>query len=46
MGDYDLTGLNPRDFEHIIQALLEKIVAPGVTPFGDGKDAGREATFR
>lgn len=45
MGDYTLTGLNPRDFEHLIQALALKTIATGVMPFGDGPDGGREATF-
>lgn len=46
MGDYNLTGLNPRDFEHLIQALLKRHVASGVSIFGDGKDGAREATYR
>ena len=45
MGDYNLTGLNPRDFEHLVQSLAKKVIAAGVTPFGDGPDGGREATF-
>ncbi len=44
MSDYNLPGLNPRDFEHLIQALAIKVIAPGVMPFGDGPDGGREAT--
>ncbi len=43
--DYDLNGLNPRDFEHLVQALALKAIAGGVTPFGDGPDGGREATY-
>jgi hypothetical protein len=46
MGDYNLSGLNPREFEHFVQALALAVIAPGVTPFGDGPDGGREATFR
>ncbi len=46
MGDYDLTGLNSRSFEHMIQALALKIVGPGVIVFGDGPDGGREATYQ
>ncbi len=45
MGDYNLAGLNPREFEHLVQALAAKIVAPGVRIFGDGRDGGREATY-
>lgn len=45
MSDYNLTGLNPRDFEHLIQSLAMEVIASGVTPFGDGPDGGREATY-
>jgi hypothetical protein len=45
MGDYDLTGLSPRSFEQMIQALGCKIIGPGIVVFGDGPDGGREATF-
>lgn len=45
MGDYNLAGLNPRDFEHLAQSLAKKHVASGVTVFGDGRDGGREATY-
>jgi hypothetical protein len=46
VGDYILYGLSPRDFEHMVQALAIDAIGPGVTPFGDGPDGGREATFR
>jgi hypothetical protein len=46
MGDYNLSGLNPREFEHLVQAVALAIIAPGIMPFGDGPDGGREATFR
>ena len=46
MGDYNLNGLNPREFEHLVQAPALAVIAPGVTPFGDGPDGGREAIFR
>ena len=45
MPDYDFSGLNPRAFEHMIQALAAKILGHGVVVFGDGPDGGREATF-
>ncbi|MFI7038055.1 NACHT domain-containing protein [Microbispora rosea] len=45
MTDYRLDGLNPRSFEHLVQALCIKAVTETVTPFGDGPDGGREATF-
>lgn len=45
MGDYDLSRLNTREFEHLVQALALETIGLGVTPFGDGPDGGREATF-
>jgi hypothetical protein len=45
MADYHLEGLNVRDFEHLSQALALGVFGFGVTPFGDGRDGGREATF-
>lgn len=45
MGDYNLAGLNPREFEHLVQSLAVCVLGSGVTPFGDGPDGGREATF-
>ena len=46
MADYNLQGLNHRDFEHLIQAIAKNVIASGVTPFGDGRDGAREATFK
>jgi hypothetical protein len=46
MPDYDLSGLSPRSFERLVQALAAKILGPGVVVFGDGPDGGREATYR
>lgn len=43
--DYDLTKLDHRKFEHLVQATAIEVVAPGVSAFGDGPDNGREATF-
>jgi hypothetical protein len=43
--DYKLDGLSPRSFEHLIQSLSLQVLGPMVTPFGDGPDGGREATF-
>ena len=45
MTDYRLDSLSPRLFEHIIQALALGAISSTVTPFGDGPDGGREATF-
>ncbi|MGW4172171.1 hypothetical protein ACWEGX_35295 [Streptomyces chartreusis] len=43
--DYNLSGLNTREFEHVSQALAQAILGPGVSVFGDGRDGGREAAF-
>lgn len=45
MGDYILERLNSRDFEHLTQSLALKEIGAGITPFGDGPDGGREATY-
>jgi len=45
MSDYRLDRLTTREFEHLSQSLCKKFIAAGVTPFGDGPDGGREATF-
>ena len=44
MTHYNLTGLNPKDFEHLTQALAKEVISSQVTPYGDGPDGGREAT--
>ncbi len=46
VGDYNINALGNRAFEHMSQALAIQEIAPGVTPFGEGPDGGREATFR
>src|SRR5688572_24588808 len=46
MGDYNLQGLNTRDFQHMVQAIARKAISPGVTAFGDGRDGARDLTFR
>jgi hypothetical protein len=45
MVDYNLNGLNPRDFQHLVQSLARKRIAAGVTAFGDGKDGNRDLTY-
>ncbi|MFH0781547.1 MAG: hypothetical protein V2B20_06280 [Pseudomonadota bacterium] len=45
MSDYNLQGLNPRDFQHLVQAIARKQIGAGVTAYGDGKDGGRDLTF-
>lgn len=46
MADYNLHGLNPRDFQHFVQAIARKHIAAGVMAFGDGKDGARDLTYR
>ncbi len=45
MTDYQLHTLGTREFEHLTQALAVKTIGPMVSVFGDGPDAGREATW-
>lgn len=45
MPDYKLEALGPRSFEQLVQSLALGALSPGVTPFGDGPDGGREAIF-
>lgn len=45
MPNYDLGRIGDEQFEHLIQALLKKVIGPGTTTFGAGPDGGREATF-
>lgn len=45
MADYNLFGLNPRDFQHMVQAVARSVIASGVTALGDGKDGNRDLTF-
>lgn len=42
MADYNLHGLTPRDFQHLVQAIARKCVSAGIRPFGDGPDGGRD----
>lgn len=45
MADYDLSRLETRSFEQLIQAIALKVIGPKTIIFGDGRDGGREATF-
>src|SRR4051794_20671855 len=45
MADYNLNALSERDFEHLVQALALSTIGSAVTPFGDGPDGAREATY-
>jgi hypothetical protein len=42
----DLTGLGPRGFERMCQAVATYVLGPGIEVFGSGPDGGREASFR
>jgi len=42
---YDLHGLDPRTFQHLVQALAICELGPGVIVYGDGPDGGRDASF-
>lgn len=42
----DLTGLGPRGFERMCQALATYVLGAGIEVFGSGPDGGREASFR
>lgn len=43
--DYDLSRLNWRSFEQLIQGIGTEVLGPGLVIFGDGPDGGREATI-
>jgi hypothetical protein len=43
--DYDLSRLNTRSFEQLIQVIGAKVLGQGLIPFGDGPDGGREGTI-
>jgi len=45
MGDYDLSKLSPREFQHLVQALAMKEFGHRLVPYGDGPDGGRDATY-
>lgn len=45
MPRYRLNALGDVEFEGLVQALLKRIVGPGTTSFGPGRDGAREATF-
>ncbi len=41
----DINDLGEERFEKLCQALLAKVIGPGVTIFGDARDGAREATY-
>jgi hypothetical protein len=45
MMDYDLSRLNWRSFEQLIQGVGSETLGPGLVAFGDGPDGGREAAI-
>lgn len=44
--DYNFITLNTRDFEHLVQALTQKLLGNNSIAFGDGPDGARELTYR
>ncbi|MFG2825180.1 NACHT domain-containing protein [Kitasatospora sp. NPDC048365] len=44
--DYDLDRLGSREFEHLVQSLAKCVLGSGTRVFGDGRDGGREVSFR
>lgn len=40
----DPTGLGPRGFKRLRQALATYVLGPGIEAFGSGPDGGREAS--
>lgn len=44
MVDYNLEGLNPRDFQHMVQAIARSVISPAVVAYGDGPDGARDLT--
>jgi hypothetical protein len=45
MTDYQLSNLNSRSFEQLIQAISLAVIGGQVVVFGDGPDGGRDASF-
>ena len=45
MPDYNLSGLDTRTFQQLVQAIAIKEVGPGVLVYGDGRDGARDAAF-
>lgn len=45
MADYNLHGLNPRDFQHLVQAIARQEISSGLVALGDGKDGARDMTI-
>lgn len=43
--DYNLFSFNPKDFEHLVQALMQKILGNSSAIFGEGPDGARELTY-
>jgi hypothetical protein len=43
--DYRLHEINDREFERLIVRICVHWLGPGVQPFADGKDGGRDGKF-
>lgn len=46
MPAYSFDHFNDQYFEHLAVALAQENLAKGLTPYGAGRDGGREATYR
>ncbi len=42
---FELTRLDPANFEHLVNALGMRVLGAGLTPFGPGSDGGRDGFF-
>ncbi|WP_329051987.1 hypothetical protein OG738_06280 [Amycolatopsis sp. NBC_01488] len=45
MPNYDLSRLGSTEFEHLVQAVIKKVIGAGTITFGAGRDGAREATY-
>jgi len=43
--DYNFFNFNPKDFEHLVQALMQKELGNTSLVFGEGRDGARELTY-
>ena len=44
--DYNFYTLNSKDFEHMIQSLMQSLLGNSSLIFGEGRDGARELTYR
>jgi len=43
--DYNFFNFNPKDFEHLVQSLMQKELGNSSLVFGEGRDGARELTY-